>query len=86
MPMKSVSHEKFGGGIMSDIDFKLYVDGEENPKDDRVKITMSSNFLPYTKWEASPISAISSKIRVWPAGQIGSCLLMNEFLQKHMKD
>lgn len=50
MPMKSVIHEKFGDGIMSAIDFKLYVDREEDPKGDRVKITMSGKFLPYTKW------------------------------------
>ena len=50
MPMKSVIHEKFGDGIMSAIDFKLYVDREEDPKGDRVKVTMSGKFLPYTKW------------------------------------
>jgi len=50
MPLKSVIHEKFGDGIMSAIDFKLYVDREEDPKGDRVKITMSGKFLPYTKW------------------------------------
>lgn len=50
LPMKSVIHEKFGDGIMSAIDFKLYVDREEDPKGDRVKITMSGKFLPYKKW------------------------------------
>lgn len=50
MSMKSVIHEKFGDGIMSAIDFKLYVDREEDPKGDRVKITMSGKFLPYKKW------------------------------------
>lgn len=50
MPLKSVIHEKFGDGIMSAIDFRLYVDREEDPKGDRVKVTMSGKFLPYTKW------------------------------------
>lgn len=50
IPMKSVIHEKFGDGIMSAIDFKLYVDREEDPQGDRVKITMSGKFLPYKKW------------------------------------
>ncbi len=50
MPLKSIIHEKFGDGIMSAIDFTLRVDKEENPKGDRVKITMSGKFLPYKKW------------------------------------
>ena len=50
MPMKSVIHEKFGDGIMSAIDFTLEVDKEEDPKGDRVKLTMSGKFLPYKKW------------------------------------
>jgi cyanate lyase len=50
MPLKSVIHEKFGDGIMSAIDFTMYVDKEEDPKGDRVKITMSGKFLPYKKW------------------------------------
>jgi cyanate lyase len=50
MPLKSVIHEKFGDGIMSAIDFTLDVDKEEDPKGDRVKITMSGKFLPYKKW------------------------------------
>jgi cyanate lyase len=50
MPMKSVIHEKFGDGIMSAIDFTLEVDKEEDPKGDRVKVTMSGKFLPYKKW------------------------------------
>jgi cyanate lyase len=50
MPMKSVIHEKFGDGIMSAIDFTLEVDKEQDPKGDRVKVTMSGKFLPYKKW------------------------------------
>jgi len=50
MPMKAVIHEKFGDGIMSAIDFTLSVDREEDPKGDRVKITMNGKFLPYKKW------------------------------------
>jgi cyanate lyase len=50
MPLKSVIHEKFGDGIMSAIDFTLDVDKEEDPKGDRVKLTMSGKFLPYKKW------------------------------------
>ncbi len=50
MPLKAVIHEKFGDGIMSAIDFTMNVDKEEDPKGDRVKITMSGKFLPYKKW------------------------------------
>ena len=50
MPMKAVIHEKFGDGIMSAIDFTLNVDKVEDPKGDRVKVTMNGKFLPYKKW------------------------------------
>jgi cyanate lyase len=50
MPIKAVIHEKFGDGIMSAIDFTLDIDKEEDPKGDRVKVTMSGKFLPYKKW------------------------------------
>jgi cyanate lyase len=50
MPMKEVIHEKFGDGIMSAIDFTLDIEKEEDPKGDRVKVTMSGKFLPYKKW------------------------------------
>ena len=50
MPLKSVIQEKFGDGIMSAIDFTLHVEKEEDPKGDRVKLTMSGKFLPYRKW------------------------------------
>jgi cyanate lyase len=50
MPLKAVIQEKFGDGIMSAIDFTLHVEKEEDPKGDRVKLTMSGKFLPYRKW------------------------------------
>jgi cyanate lyase len=50
MPMKEVIHEKFGDGIMSAINFTLDIEKEEDPKGDRVKVTMSGKFLPYKKW------------------------------------
>ena len=48
--LKDVIHEKFGDGIMSAIDFKIDVTKEENPKGDRVVVTMNGKFLPYVKW------------------------------------
>ena len=50
MPLKDVIQEKFGDGIMSAIDFTIDVDKVEDPKGDRVKITMCGKFLPYKKW------------------------------------
>ena len=50
MPLKAVIHEKFGDGIMSAIDFTLDVEKVEDPKGDRVKVTMCGKFLPYKKW------------------------------------
>ncbi len=50
MPMKAIIHEKFGDGIMSAIDFTLDIEKEEDPKGDRVKVTMNGKFLPYKKW------------------------------------
>jgi len=48
--MKEVIHEKFGDGIMSAIDFTLDIEKIEDPKGDRVKVTMNGKFLPYKKW------------------------------------
>jgi len=48
--VKEVIHEKFGDGIMSAIDFTLDVDKQEDPKGDRVVVTMNGKFLPYKKW------------------------------------
>lgn len=50
MPLKAVIHEKFGDGIMSAIDFTMNVARQEDPKGDRVVITMNGKFLPYKKW------------------------------------
>ena len=50
MPMKEVIHETFGDGIMSAIDFTLDIEKVEDPKGDRVKVTMNGKFLPYKKW------------------------------------
>ena len=50
MPLKDVIQEHFGDGIMSAIDFTLDVDKVEDPKGDRVKISMCGKFLPYKRW------------------------------------
>ena len=50
MPMKDVIQEKFGDGIMSAIDFTINVDKVEDPKGDRVKVSMCGKFLHYNKW------------------------------------
>lgn len=48
--LKEVIQEKFGDGIMSAIDFSLDVDKQEDPKGDRVILTLNGKFLPYTSW------------------------------------
>lgn len=48
--MKELIHEKFGDGIMSAIDFSMYIDKEKNPLGDRVVVTMNGKFLPYKSW------------------------------------
>lgn len=48
--LKEVIQEKFGDGIMSAIDFTMEVDKEENPKGDRVILTLNGKFLPYKTW------------------------------------
>ena len=48
--IKEMIHEKFGDGIMSAIDFDLYVEKVPDPKGDRVKVCMSGKFLPYKQW------------------------------------
>ena len=45
--IKSLTEEEFGDGIMSAIDFSFSVDRQEDPKGDRVVVTMSGKFLPY---------------------------------------
>ncbi|MFO7859367.1 MAG: cyanase [Ectothiorhodospiraceae bacterium] len=48
--VKDIVHEKFGDGIMSAIDYEMYVDKKEDPKGDRVVITMNGKFLPFKRW------------------------------------
>jgi cyanate lyase len=48
--LKELIHEKCGDGIMSAIDFEMYVDRVPDPKGDRVKVTMNGKFLAYRKW------------------------------------
>lgn len=45
--LKDVIQEKFGDGIMSAIDFSMHVDKVEDPKGDRVRVTLNGKFLPY---------------------------------------
>ncbi len=48
--LKEVIQEKFGDGIMSAIDFTMDVDKVEDPKGDRVILTLNGKFLPYKVW------------------------------------
>ena len=48
--IKEIIHEKFGDGIMSAIDFSLDIDKQEDPKGDRVVVTINGKFLPYKIW------------------------------------
>lgn len=48
--LKEVVQEKFGDGIMSAIDFSMEVDKIEDPKGDRVLLTLNGKFLPYKSW------------------------------------
>lgn len=48
--IKEVIHEQFGDGIMSAIDFTMDIEKEQNPKGDRVVITLNGKFLPYKAW------------------------------------
>ncbi len=48
--IKEIIHEKFGNGIMSAIDFSMKIEKEENPKGDRVVLTLNGKFLPYRSW------------------------------------
>lgn len=48
--LKEVIQEKFGDGIMSAIDFSMDVEKVEDPKGDRVLLTMNGKFLPYKAW------------------------------------
>jgi cyanate lyase len=48
--LKALIHEMFGDGIMSAIDFTMDISRKEDPKGDRVVVTMEGKFLPYKKW------------------------------------
>ena len=48
--LKEVIQEKFGDGIMSAIDFSMDVEKQEDPKGDRVVLTLNGKFLPYKTW------------------------------------
>jgi cyanate lyase len=48
--IKELIHEKFGDGIMSAIDFTMEIDKVEDPKGDRVQVTMCGKFLAYKRW------------------------------------
>ena len=50
LPLKDVIQEKFGEGIMSAIDFSMHVEKQEDPKGDRVMLTMNGKFLAYKTW------------------------------------
>jgi cyanate lyase len=50
LSLKDVIQEKFGDGIMSAIDFTMDVQKVEDPKGDRVVVTMNGKFLPYKRW------------------------------------
>lgn len=46
--LKALIHEEFGDGIMSAISFNMDVEREQAEEGDRVRITMSGKFLPYS--------------------------------------
>ena len=48
--LKALIHEQFGDGIMSAIDLEIDLKKEENPKGDRIVLTLNGKFLPYRKW------------------------------------
>jgi len=48
--IKEVIHENFGDGIMSAIDFSMDIKKQEDPKGDRVVLTLNGKFLPYKSW------------------------------------
>ena len=47
--IKELTHEEFGDGIMSAIDFSMDIQRENNPNGDRVRVVLSGKFLPYRK-------------------------------------
>ena len=48
--IKELTHEEFGDGIMSAIDFSMDIQRENNPNGDRVRVVLSGKFLPYKSY------------------------------------
>ena len=48
--IQELVREEFGDGIVSAIDFEFDIARREDPKGDRVIITLNGKFLPYRKW------------------------------------
>ncbi|MDZ7803952.1 cyanase [Thiohalophilus sp.] len=48
--IKEIIKDNFGDGIMSAIDFSMNIEKQEDPKGDRVVVTMNGKFLPYKSW------------------------------------
>ena len=48
--IKELTHEEFGDGIMSAIDFSMDIQRENNPNGDRVRVVLSWKFLPYKSY------------------------------------
>ena len=48
--IKELINEQFGDGIMSAIDFTMDIARQEDPKGDRVVVTLNGKFLPYKSW------------------------------------
>lgn len=48
--IKEMINEKFGDGIMSAIDFTMDIQKKEDPKGDRVIVTLDGKFLQYRTW------------------------------------
>ncbi len=48
--IKEIIKDNFGDGIMSAIDFTMNIEKQEDPKGDRVVVTMNGKFLPYKSW------------------------------------
>ena len=45
--LKALIEEEFGDGIMSAIDYSMDIQRQEDPKGDRVVVTLNGKFLPY---------------------------------------
>lgn len=45
--LKALIEEEFGDGIMSAIDYSMDIKRQQDPKGDRVVVTLNGKFLPY---------------------------------------